>query len=542
MKKLFTLVFVCLFVLNSYAQNLGELNPNFGTNGSYVFDPSEAHDKMEKLLVQKDGKIITVGGARVGGKNYSIYASRHNADGTLDETYGDGGIAYFKVDPLIYMNYAFDAVLNDDGYLFVTGYTFDYSNNSAFIISLDENGMENVEFGENGYAISSYGNGIVYDAIDIDKNGCPIVVGYYDDQILVRRYNTKGELDTTFGDEGSVIIILDSTPWAYCYAYDIKILDDGNMLIAGHKVSADMIYESYLLRLKPDGSMDETFANNGVLYLDAGNYAEYAVSIDVQPDGKYLVGGHADLPSEESNYVRSESYITRVNTNGTIDETFGTNGFVKLEPFEGEGCTNTSYSIVISQDEQIFGTIYSYNALTSASRAYVYNLDINGQFKEDFAGSGIMALPKIDEDEVTIITKSLAIYDSKNLLIGGHIAMDATTQKIFISSINVDVLVETPEDPEDPEIPEIPEDPEDGIEELTSSLLLHPNPVNDRLYIETEVEVEEVVVYDVYGRRQELSAVSYQLSAIDVSNLKSGVYFVKVVTSEGETVKRFVKK
>ena len=82
---------------------------------------------------------------------------------------------------------------------------------------------------------------------------------------------------------------------------------------------------------------------------------------------------------------------------------------------------------------------------------------------------------------------------------------------------------------------------EDSVEELTSSLLLYPNPVNDRLYIETEVEVEDVVVYDVYGRRQELSAVSYQLSAIDVSNLKSGVYFVKVVTSEGEVVKRIIK-
>ena len=83
---------------------------------------------------------------------------------------------------------------------------------------------------------------------------------------------------------------------------------------------------------------------------------------------------------------------------------------------------------------------------------------------------------------------------------------------------------------------------EDSIEELTSSLLLYPNPVNDKLYIETEVEVEEVVVYDIYGRRQELSAISCQPSAFDVSNLKSGVYFVKVVTSEGETVKRFVKK
>ena len=75
-----------------------------------------------------------------------------------------------------------------------------------------------------------------------------------------------------------------------------------------------------------------------------------------------------------------------------------------------------------------------------------------------------------------------------------------------------------------------------------SSLDLHPNPVNDKLYIETEVEVEEVVVYDVYGRCQELSAVSCQPSVIDVSGLNSGVYFVKVVTSEGETVKKIIKQ
>ena len=77
--------------------------------------------------------------------------------------------------------------------------------------------------------------------------------------------------------------------------------------------------------------------------------------------------------------------------------------------------------------------------------------------------------------------------------------------------------------------------------EQTSSLDLHPNPVNDRLYIETEVEVEEVVVYDVYGRCQELSAVSCQPSVIDVSGLNSGVYFVKVVTENGEAVKRILK-
>ena len=89
---------------------------------------------------------------------------------------------------------------------------------------------------------------------------------------------------------------------------------------------------------------------------------------------------------------------------------------------------------------------------------------------------------------------------------------------------------------------EDPINPDSNIEVAENDFVIYPNPVNDRLYIETETEVKEVVVYDIFGRRQELSAVSHQLSAIDVSNLNSGIYFVKVVTSEGEIVKRFVKK
>ena len=85
-------------------------------------------------------------------------------------------------------------------------------------------------------------------------------------------------------------------------------------------------------------------------------------------------------------------------------------------------------------------------------------------------------------------------------------------------------------------------EPGEGIEEVTSSINMYPNPVNDKLYIEAEMEVEEVVVYDVFGRQQKLSAISGQQSVVDVTNLNSGIYFVKVVTENGETVRRFVKK
>ena len=84
---------------------------------------------------------------------------------------------------------------------------------------------------------------------------------------------------------------------------------------------------------------------------------------------------------------------------------------------------------------------------------------------------------------------------------------------------------------------------DDAVEEMTASFNVYPNPVNDRLYIEAETEVKEVVVYDVYGRHQVTETPSHQGNmTVDVRNLSNGVYFVKVVTENGEVVKRFVKE
>ena len=80
---------------------------------------------------------------------------------------------------------------------------------------------------------------------------------------------------------------------------------------------------------------------------------------------------------------------------------------------------------------------------------------------------------------------------------------------------------------------------EESIEEETAEFNIYPNPVEDKLNIETEVEILEVTIFDVYGRQQ--TTVNSQQS-MDVTSLNSGVYFVKVVTTEGEVVKRIVKK
>ena len=80
----------------------------------------------------------------------------------------------------------------------------------------------------------------------------------------------------------------------------------------------------------------------------------------------------------------------------------------------------------------------------------------------------------------------------------------------------------------------------ESVSELNSSLSIYPNPAKDQLFVETEMAVEEISVYDVFGRQQ--LAISGQQSAVDVSNLSDGVYFVKVKSENNEVVKRFIKK
>ena len=85
---------------------------------------------------------------------------------------------------------------------------------------------------------------------------------------------------------------------------------------------------------------------------------------------------------------------------------------------------------------------------------------------------------------------------------------------------------------------------DDAIEEMNVSFNVYPNPVNDKLVIETEATIESVTIYTVTGVMvgQQTTVNGQQTLSIDVTNLNGGVYFVKVVTENGEAVQRFIKK
>ena len=83
---------------------------------------------------------------------------------------------------------------------------------------------------------------------------------------------------------------------------------------------------------------------------------------------------------------------------------------------------------------------------------------------------------------------------------------------------------------------------DEGVSEFATTFNIYPNPVNDKLFIEAETNIEEVSVYTITGVKVCDEQCTMNNVQLNVSDLNSGVYFVKVVTNNGETVKRFIKK
>ena len=85
---------------------------------------------------------------------------------------------------------------------------------------------------------------------------------------------------------------------------------------------------------------------------------------------------------------------------------------------------------------------------------------------------------------------------------------------------------------------------DDAVSEISnaSEMNVYPNPAENSLFVETSEIIEEVSVYNLTGVMVCNEQCTMNNVQLDITDLNSGVYFVKVRTANGETVKRFVRK
>ncbi len=147
-------------------------------------------------------------------------------------------------------------------------------------------------------------------------------------------YAQDGALDTSFGTGGKVITSINNDE----RANSLVIQGDGKIVVVGYTFSSLSGNDISCVRYNSAGSIDTTFGINGIATFDIQTGSDdKATSVDIQSDGRIVLCGFSDDGTDRS------SLIIRLNTNGTIDTSFGV---------AGKALTNfTTAGITIRQDE-----------------------------------------------------------------------------------------------------------------------------------------------------------------------------------------------
>jgi len=309
----------------------GSLDTSFDGDGKVTTDFLGFSDHAEAIAVQPDGKIIVAGSTSIsiqGGERFALV--RYNPNGSLDTTFGTGGKLTTGLTGADDSG-AFDIALQPDGKIIVVGYVQNNSGGgSAALARYNENGSLDTSFGTNGTGqiIASVGvGGGSAEAIVLQADGKIVIGGSARDQMfkadfMVARLNGNGQFDPTFGTNGVTITNVSGDDDDR--ATDIALQSDGKIVAVG-VAEMQQTSDFAMIRCNSNGSLDASFGSGGKVITSFGSDRSVANSVVIQPDGKIISAGYTlgNTGMSAANFA-----LTRHNTNGSLDASFGSGGKV----------------------------------------------------------------------------------------------------------------------------------------------------------------------------------------------------------------------
>jgi len=367
----------------------GDLDPTYGTDGKVIteFTPPPS---IGGAALQPDGKTVIAGGA--GPTNFSVVA-RYTLDGSPDLTFGSGGR---QTSPFTVFVRA--VAIQPDGKIIVGGLGQPNLPFSAALFRLNPDGSTDTTFGSGGLVIVNFPEeSSIYD-LAVLPDGRILACGevFLDNSFMLIRLNTSGTLDPSFGNGGTVRAKMGPTNPLIGGARAIAIQPDLKIVAVGFAENSWAI-----ARFHPNGQLDETFSNDGKILLNFGIATEQAEDVVIQPDGKIVVAGVRSGPT---------AAVARLNSDGSIDDTFGSGANGVVQPLEG---INRATSLVLDPSGKIL--VAGDGSSPSPNNFILMRLNIDGSKDTSFAGSGIVFTDVgLEDHAVELLRQS----DGKVVLVG----------------------------------------------------------------------------------------------------------------------------
>lgn len=299
------------------------------------------------VAIQPDGKIVVVG--------YTQYFSfrseertyfalvRYNVDGSLDASFGSGGIVSVEGPELFRVGAAGRALavaIQPDGKLLVAG-DLPYAA-IATVARYNADGSLDGSFGTLGQLpvpISTVGDGV---NLVLQPNGAFVVSASLSSNGETRlgRYDSDGSSDASFGVNGNVTT-------SALISESLALQGDGKLLLAGNVNGSGTPASNQfaVMRLNADGSPDDTFGTDGAVSTDITGRGDIAYAVAVQSDGKILAAGMSSLTTDP-NFA-----VVRYNSDGTLDGGFADAGKLTIEM--DVGATDVAENVAVQADGKI---------------------------------------------------------------------------------------------------------------------------------------------------------------------------------------------
>ncbi len=467
----FILLFIPFLMYIQAVSQPGALDITFGTNGIVTNDFGSDCEKAYSVAIQQDGKIVVAGEFRIEADD-AILVARYNTNGTLDQSFSVDGI----VTTLIGSGDcpAYSIAIQQDGKIVVAGYSYNESSGEFAVVRYNSNGTLDHIFGVNGIATTDIG--IERDAgtsMIIQPDGKIVVAGYSDngtdDDFAVVRYNPDGSLDNTFSDDGIVTTAIGSdSDMASC----LTIQQDGKIVVGG-KTHNGTDYDFAVVRYNTNGTLDNTFGEGGKVTTAIGDDFESAQAVAVQEDGKIILTGY---------YVAEGGHsiaVVRYNSDGTLDNTFNGGGIVTY--FNGNSCR--AHSLALQSDGKIIVAGEAFSEINNIEFVVLrYNTD--GTLDNSFDTDGIVTTSIGGNYDIAF---AVAIQQDGKIVATGYYEPEEEIQDIalvrYLSGLNLGTV-------------------DFSIQE--NILSVYPNPLKNNAILKYELVKEETISIDLYDMQGKL--------------------------------------
>lgn len=280
------------------------------------------------------------------------------AQGDLDTTFSDDGIAVtdFSANP---DSGGGGVALQSDGKIVVAGFSqsgVDLTTADFALTRYNPDGTLDLSFGTNGKVTTDFaGSRDIASAIAIQANGKIVAAGRSQNgtetDFALARYNSDGTLDTSFGIGGKVRSAFINYQGLHddTFGRAVAIQADGKIVLAGriYSIETETSYDFALARYNTNGSLDTTFGSAGWVTTDFFRQPDEARSLVIQSDGKITVGGWSSGFDGDEDFA-----LARYNSDGTLDASFGPDGTGKANT-DFSASTDSIYSIAPQPDGSI---------------------------------------------------------------------------------------------------------------------------------------------------------------------------------------------